>query len=234
MSELLARPLPAASERAAREEAVRSGPPPAWRAPLIGALLIPPGAFSAVYGYTVIQAVHWSQQSLKLGPVFLLTVLLALNAVVRSIHRRVALTSGELAIIYSMLVVATAVGGIGMVQFHVTGLPAVAYFLPSNATWSQFQPFIPSFFGPQDPDAIAQFYKGNATLYAARVLQTWAVPVLFWTAFLLLLTWTMLCVNALVRRQWIDAERLAFPLVQLPMEMIRDGGASPFWTNRLM
>jgi len=54
----------------------RLSPPPVWRAPLVGALLIPIGAFCSVYGYTIIQAVHWSQQSLKLGPVFLLFFLL--------------------------------------------------------------------------------------------------------------------------------------------------------------
>ncbi|MBM3459043.1 MAG: hypothetical protein FJX77_11000, partial [Armatimonadetes bacterium] len=98
---------------------------PVWRAPLVGALLIPVSAFCAVYGYTIIQAVHWSQQSLKLGPVFLLTVVLVLNALLRLVRRRWALTGGELGLVYSMLLVAVAIGGIGMVQFHVTGLPAV-------------------------------------------------------------------------------------------------------------
>src|SRR3712207_2540962 len=92
------------------------GPPPApgWRAALVGALLIPVGAFCGVYGYTIIQAVHWSQQSLKLGPIFLLSLLLAVNAVVRAVRRlrSHSLTSGELALVYAMLVVATAMGGI--------------------------------------------------------------------------------------------------------------------------
>ena len=166
--------------------------PPAWRAPLVGAALIPAGAFCAVYGYTVIQAVHWSQQSLKLGPVFLLFVVVCLNGVVRTLRRSWALTQGELALIYSMLVVATAIGGIGMVQFHVTGLPAAYYFATPSNGWARFHPFIPSFFAPQDPEVIAGFFKGSGTLYQARILRAWAAPVCFWSGFLLLLSWTML------------------------------------------
>ncbi|MBM3947562.1 MAG: hypothetical protein FJ315_09250, partial [SAR202 cluster bacterium] len=206
---------------------------PVWRAPLVGALLIPVSAFCAVYGYTIIQAVHWSQQSLKLGPVFLLTVVLVLNALLRLVRRRWALTGGELGLVYSMLLVAVAIGGIGMVQFHVTGLPAVYYFAAANG-WAALHDQIPWWFGPRDPEVVGAFFRGNSTVYQPHVLQEWAVPVLFWTGVLLVLAWTMLCLSALLRRQWVDAERLTFPLVQLPVEMVRDGGASPFWRSGLM
>ncbi len=233
-------PPPSAAEAVTAAAPGRDGAPPStafappvWRAPLVGALLIPISAFCAVYGYTIIQAVHWSQQSLKLGPVFLLTVVIVLNALLRLVRRRWALSAGELGLVYSMLVVGVAIGGIGMVQFHVTGLPAVYYFAATNG-WTALHSAIPWWFGPRDPEVIGAFFRGNSTLYQPGVLHEWAVPVLFWTVVLLLLAWTMLCLNALLRRQWVDGERLAFPLVQLPLEMVREGGASPFWRNPLM
>lgn len=211
-------------------------PPPAWRALLVGSLLVPVTAFCAVYGYTVIQAVHWSQQSLKMGPICLLAGTILLNALARRIRARFALTSGELAVVYAMVVAGTAVGGIGWVQFHVTGLPAPFYFTQTgaNPTWARFLPLIPQHFAVRDPDVAAGLFKGGGTLYTARVLAEWAVPVLFWGLVLLTLFWSMLCLNTLIRRQWIEGERLAFPLVQLPLEMIREGGASAFWRSPLM
>lgn len=209
--------------------------PPRWRAPLVGALFIPVGAFCAVYGYSVIQAIHWTQQSLKLGPIFMLTVLVALNAGVRAFRRRWSLTGGELAIIYGMWMVATAIGGIGMVQFHVTGLPAPFY--GEFSEYARLRPLVPPLVSPRDPEVARRFFQGHASLYSARVLQAWLPVVAFWSAVLVLLAWIMLCVNALVRRAWMDDERLTFPLVQLPLEMIREGGAGgspPFWQNRLM
>src|SRR5262249_55470061 len=130
----------------------------------------------------------------------------------------------------------TAMGGIGMVQFHVAGLPVPFY--REFKEFTKLQPLIPHLLSPRDPEVARDFFRGGATLYSARVLQAWAVPVCFWTGFLSLLAWVMLCINTLVRRQWIDGERLAFPLVQLPLEMVREGprpyGAPPFWMDRWM
>src|ERR1043166_6784878 len=134
---------PAPTIRAAsRPEAVPVAPP--WRAPLIGALLIPPAALFGVYSYTIVQAIHWSQQSLKCGPIFLLFVLTVGNLALRRLTWRLALTQAELVLIYTMLVTSTAVGGIGMVQFFVTGLPAPYYYATHSNHWREFFPYIPA------------------------------------------------------------------------------------------
>src|SRR5438128_439821 len=78
--------------------------PPAWRAMALGALLIPPAALFGVYSYTIVQAILWSQQSLKCGPIFVLFLLTLANMGLRRIHRRLALTQAELIVVYSMLV----------------------------------------------------------------------------------------------------------------------------------
>ena len=51
----------------------------------------------------------------------------------------------------------------------------------------------------------------------------------------------MICICTILRRQWVETERLAFPLVQVALEMTRDlgegaGGAGigPFFRNKLM
>jgi hypothetical protein len=66
------------------------------------------------------------------------------------------------------------------------------------------------------------------------VLAGWAVPVLAWGTFLFAVFWVLLCATTLLRRQWVEEERLTFPLVLLPLEMTARGGASPFWRNPLM
>jgi uncharacterized protein DUF6785/uncharacterized protein DUF6784 len=212
---------------------VAPGPPP-WRAPLLGALLIPPSAFFGVYSYIIVQAILWSQQSLKCGPIFVLFLLSLGNLGVRRLRRCLALTQAELVLIYAMLVTATAVGGIGMVQFFVTGLPAPYYFARESNHWSDFFPYIPSVLTPHDPEIIAQFFKGNATLYRLTVLRDWSVPVAVWTGLVFLLFVTMLSVNALLRQRWVEGERLTFPLVFLPLEMTRDDGETAFWRDRRM
>ena len=46
------------------------------------------------------------------------------------------------------------------------------------------------------------------------------------------LIWVMICVDVILRKQWIERERLAYPTVQLPLEMTRaDGG---FFRSKMM
>lgn len=227
-------PAPLPSQTLPREPDTIRATPPAWRALLIGALLIPPSALFGVYSYIIVQAIQWSQQSLKCGPIFVLFLLTAGNLGLRRLWRRFALTHAELVIVYAMLVTATAVGGIGMVQFFVTGLPAPYYFARASNHWRDFFPYIPAALTPHNPEVISQFFKGSATLYRLEVLRDWATPVAVWTALVLLLFVTMLCVNALLRRRWIEGERLTFPLVLLPLEMTRGGGEPAFWRDRRM
>jgi hypothetical protein len=208
--------------------------PPPWRAPLIGALLIPPAALMGVYSYTIVQAMHWSQQSLKCGPIFLLFVLTLGNLALRRLSRRLALNRAELVLIYAMLVTSTAVGGIGMVQFFVTGLPAPYYYATGNNHWREFFPYIPAILTPHDHDVISRFFRGNASLYDPAVLRDWAIPVAAWTALILLVFVTTLSLNTLLCRRWIEGERLTFPLVFLPLEMTRGGGEVGFWQDRRM
>ena len=52
------------------------------------------------------------------------------------------------------------------------------------------------------------------------VVRAWGVPVFFWTLFLGTLGFIMLCLNTLLRRQWTESEKLSYPLVTLPLEMV--------------
>ena len=70
-----------------------------------------------------------------------------------------------------------------------------------------------------DKATLDGLYLGQSTLYRAHFLAAWAVPVAIWTAFVSLLVFMMLCINAIVRKRWTEEERLTYPLVLLPLEM---------------
>lgn len=67
----------------------------------------------------------------------------------------------------------------------------------------------------------------------------WAVPVLVWTTFVLLLLTATLAVNVILRNQWIDNERYQMPVSRIPAALMDDEGAEydampPIWKNKLM
>ena len=49
----------------------------------------------------------------------------------------------------------------------------------------------------------------------------WIVPLFFWTLMLIALFWTVLCVVVIFRRQWVDQERLVFPVAWFGLEISR-------------
>jgi len=165
--------------------------------------------------------------SLPIGVVFLLFCLCLLN---RGLARRrgwagLASSGSELAVVYILTAVGSSVAGIGLIGFLTPALANPIYFASEANRWGEFLPLLPAWLVPSDRDAIRAFYAGNSTLYTARHLAAWAVPLACWGLFLLVLFGTTLCLLAILRRQWIARERLAFPIVELPMEMtVRRGG----------
>ena len=52
----------------------------------------------------------------------------------------------------------------------------------------------------------------------------WAIPMTWWMLFLAALFVASASVSVLLRKQWVDHERLPFPLVQLPIDLLQSPG----------
>ncbi len=62
------------------------------------------------------------------------------------------------------------------------------------------------------------FFQGQSTV----PWSLWWKPLAAWLGFFMALFSCALCLIAIVQRQWITNERLAFPLAQVPLEMVRE------------
>ena len=93
---------------------------------------------------------------------------------------------------------------------------------PKMSGKSSFSIIFPLGFTANTPnDILAEYYEGDSTLYKAKHLKAWVRPILVWTVFTLVLLYMLHCMNTLVRRQWVQTERLAFPIIQLPVAMVQ-------------
>jgi len=210
------------------------------RAFVIGALL---AAFTA---YLVTQA-EMVLSSLRIGylqfppaALGLLLLIVAINRGIKRISAKASLSSSDELVIYTMLVVAAMVSSHGIVQKWIPLLVAPKYFSnDSNAWHTLYHPYIKSWLVPWDPhngsaqQVVTSFYeklaRGEGIPWHA-----WLVP-LFSTGILIgLVIFAFLCLAAILRRQWVDNEKLSFPLAQLPLEIANDEGTGSFFNNRLM
>jgi len=145
---------------------------------------------------------------------FLLTGLAALPA-----FRRIGLSRRELLVTYSMLLVAGPLIGRTTTAWMFCGTIHYHYMSQVNLIWqSTFLPQVPDWFAPSDPVATEGFFQGQS----AVPWSLWAVPLRAWAPFMVALFLCSLCILALLQRQWITHERLAFPLAQMPLEMVAE------------
>jgi hypothetical protein len=194
---------------------------------VLGLVLIPPACWWLQYTECVSEGTDMAGISYVLPALFFLFLLVAANRVAPA--RRVKpLSQGELLTVFVMLSAGLTIGGPGGMQHLVVALASIQWYAGPRR-WEWARPFLPSWLFPEQ-EALRGFFRGEAP---AVPWQAWLVPGIAWGVFILVLVFVMLCLASLLRRQWTDHERLAYPLVALPLAMTRDGGELLFARSRL-
>jgi len=94
---------------------------------------------------------------------------------------------------------------------------------PENQWGDYFHPYLPSWLVPQGSPVIwEQFFEGTG-LERGIPWDMWAVPLFWWAVFIGALLWVSACMMVMVRKQWVEHERLVYPLAAVALEMV--GGA---------
>ena len=159
-------------------------------------------------------------------------LLLLINSFLRG--SRHAFSRGELIATFFMVTVATTPYNCGMVRILLAFITAPFYFAGAGNRLGETHPLIPAWATPRDPEVVRGFYEGLR--HAPIPWGAWVVHVLAWVGFFLALWLAMACLVALMHRPWVEKEKLAFPLVQLPLEMTEPGGRGvpAFFSNPVM
>ncbi len=209
-------------------------PAPRWfsgRAMMLALLLAPVTAY-------------WSSDqlvdvifSLMVPPVILTLIVAVANLVVRRVAPKWALTEGELIIFYAMH---TVMGAICAEWMNVINPYIHAYAFYHNID-SRFDKYINPytnrwfFISPDDADKFTDYRNGGFGFrhFLSRLPLWW--PYIFsWTVLVTFICSAMLCINSLMRDEWCNREKLAFPIIQLPMAIVQMGaGRSKLWQSKL-
>lgn len=203
------------------------------RAVIVALILIPINNYWIFLTEIVRYAGHPTTISLFYNAVFVLLILVGLNAILRKVMPRWVFSQGELLTVYIMLNLASALAGHDMIQVLVPEIAYPAKFANPYNGWSNLiMPHLPSWLSVRDKEVVDAFFQGASTLYTKKTLLAWALPVLSWTLFIVVLLFVMLCMTVLLRKQWTEREKLTYPLVQLPLDV--SGENTPFFRNRLL
>lgn len=205
---------------------------------LIGTILIFVNCYWIIEVEGIWHTNHATAMSLFWNCVFFLLLLVLFNIfVLKRFFPRHAFSQGELITCYAMMTLGSALAGHDSLQL---GIPAVEGFpiwfqsQQSSLGWDRFNRFFPDWAMVKDIEILKPLYYGQGTqhLYTERHLLAWAGPVFLWCCFILALGTVMICINVILRKQWTESEKLAYPIVQLPMALTEGGGTLAFFRNK--
>ena len=142
----------------------------------------------------------------------------------------------QILLVFAMVCVGSILNGAYMVRAFLPHLVSLQYWQThNNAALSQWVRYLPSWYAPADAEAIRRYFEGSRGMGGVP-WGLWIAPLLRWSLFfaaVYAVGWSMM---ALVRRQWLHAERLSFPLLYLPLTFSAEDGGSllggrPIWRN---
>ena len=201
-----------------------------YRAFVVSVILIPIN----IYWNVQMELVRYSGLpttiSLFFNVIFNLLVLSLANIGIKRFFGKTLFKSGELSTIYVMLSIASGIGGHSMMQILPPMLGHPFWFATEENDWKNlFWRHLPEWLTVNDKRALGGYYEGD-TLYKIEYLTAWLIPVLSWFSIIFIILLIMLCLNVIIRQQWVENEKLSYPIIQLPTEMT----SSRFYLNRWM
>ncbi len=187
---------------------------------VLGLALVIGLAFVMPWVNLALRKYDWAFRPLSTGPVFVLFLLIwPLNTLLHRVRPSWAFTRQEFLLGYAMMAISAGLiyeGLWGYALYH-----SVYPFYAASAAnrWAELiLPNLPVWLTVSDPELVTGFFHGAAP-GQGWAWRPWLSPVLAWSCLALSVYLFLYCLGALVRKEWIESERLAFPLAAIPLEM---------------
>ena len=154
--------------------------------------------------------------------VFALFVLIV-NPALYSISPLWQFSRSELATVFLLMMIACVLPTNGLVGPLIPAISGGLYYATVENGWmNSVIPVLSDWLLVSDHSSVVGFYEG---LSRGEVIpwRTWVEPLLFWSAVLFGFFGTTLAITVILRQQWMENERLQYPMTQVPMAMIGAG-----------
>lgn len=147
-----------------------------------------------------------------------LVLLVAINPLLARTRFIRPLTTSEIITIFLFTTVATFMFACAISRFLIASLSVPFYYTSPAAPLEELARFIPSWIAPSDPLVHKALFESATS--GNVPWSDWLTPILTWAGFFAMFGGTLFCLMVLFHEPWADSERLVFPLVRLPMQII--------------
>ena len=205
----------------------------AKRAVLLAIVLIVANSYMISYVEMIWHTAHLTTVALPVNVIFALLILTWINNGTRKVWPRAALSQRDLLVIYAMLAAGSAFSGHDFMPRLMGVMPyAFRHATPENDWHALFFRYLPRWLVVDSPGAVRDFYEGEASFFSGGYIRNWITPLLVWSFVVLLLLLIFLFLTSILRKQWVEKERLSYPIIQIPLEITRERNS--IFRNRLL
>jgi hypothetical protein len=168
----------------------------------------------------------------------LLLLLVVINPLLSLINRNWRFYLHEVLLVWAMVTVATGVGYTGLMRTFVINITTPVWFSTTSSNLGQLlPPLLPASLFPKDPDMVRTLYgglDGGLDMSWWQVLSqipwaNWMVPMVWWGIFILLVYTAMVGIVGIFSHQWVENEKMNFPLLKVPEILGTEAEAGRLW-----
>lgn len=201
-----------------------------FRSILLGLGCVVLVCWASLYSNMVQKSSYLAGTLMSVAVVFtFMLVVLVVNPLLKLVRRGWGLSRAELVVVFTMTLLATFLPTFGWGQSFFPPLLSYRYYADPINDWEQTLlphidglrvPLMPS----RDTHAVEHFFTGlppDQSVPRDIPWGAWLGPLAWWFSFFLPLFFLLMCIAVVFRKQWVERERLPFPLLQLPMEIVQ-------------
>lgn len=202
--------------------------PLTWRLALLCTLFTVLGVLWGMQVSLIGESVHLAGSVPAIPSLAALLLLTALSPLLR----RWGVTRTEILLTALFVAIATAVTDSNCLIPYFFAFLVVSRYSPARENISaSLTQNLPSYFAPNQPNAMRDFCEGHALV----PWKIWLVPLIGWGLFFFAIWVTLFAVLRLFRDRWISHERLRFPIVDLMVSLgPEERGVTSFIKSKML
>lgn len=183
---------------------------------------------------------HTSRMNISHFPMALLCTYVLIvfgNQLLRRRAPSTALRRNELLVVLAMGLVGAAIPAYGLTSFFL-GMISVPYYraTPENQ-WAEFvHPHLPTWLTPSNEGGAMKWLFEGRPEGQAIPWDVWYVPMFWWLALIAAITVASIAIATILRKQWSENERVAYPMLGPPVALANAAESRPadsLFGNRL-
>ncbi len=199
------------------------------RAVAVGILLVVLLDVLAIYVRYIFHASLMTYSHIPMAMLIVFTLMIVLGSVV-SRATGIVFTTGEWHTILAMGIVGAAIPVFGLSGYLIGYMATPHYFATQENAWDKYiHPYTPDWLIPSNEGKVVSWFYEGLPKGAAIPWDAWVLPLIWWTTAIVAAFVMLACVAAILRKQWVQNERLVFPAMAPLIDLAENPGSGKGW-----